>query len=67
MTQTKIVSHLSPSHRQPYLRTPLLHHHAQPAHRIALRMGTDAFSLTTEDLQLARTEVLAVLQQRMVL
>ncbi len=32
---------------------------------IAHRMGTDALSLTTEDLQLARTDALSVLQHRM--
>lgn len=32
---------------------------------IALRMGQDALSLTATDLQLAREEVLAVLQHRM--
>lgn len=32
---------------------------------IALRMGTDALSLSASDLHLAREEVLAVLQHRM--
>ena len=65
MTQTEIVSHLSRLIDTPpsaVLYTITLH---DLLTAIALRMGQNALSLSATDLQLARTEALAVLQHRM--
>ena len=65
MTQTEIVSHLSRLIDTPpsaVLYTITLH---DLLTAIALRMGQNALSLSATDLQLARTETLAVLQHRM--
>ena len=65
MTQTEIVSHLSRLIDTPpsaVLYTITLH---DLLTAIALRMGQNALSLSATDLQLARTETLALLQHRM--
>lgn len=65
MTHDEVVSHLSHLIDTPAtepLYTITLH---DLLTAIALRMGQDALSLTATNLQLARTETLAVLQHRM--
>ncbi|MGE0155438.1 MAG: hypothetical protein AB7T17_00220 [Geobacter sp.] len=65
MTHDEVVSHLSrlidsPASEPLYSIT--MHHVVQ---QIAHRMGESALSLSADDLQLARTEALSVLQHRM--